>query len=131
MINSVVRRDLTGTVAVAGLSVAAYAVWLGGALPGSPAAGSSEPYPAWQVAGAAVTLIAVLVAAIRLGVRPIPAAAALTVAFTAAWTVPAAASDDTGLYAIGAILLLVGLTAATAVVATVAAAWNSRRSAAR
>jgi hypothetical protein len=40
----------------------------------------------------------------------------MTVAFTAAWTAAAASTDDTGMYGVGAILLLLGLAAGTTAV---------------
>ncbi|MEU7871868.1 hypothetical protein [Dactylosporangium sp. NPDC049140] len=50
----------------------------------------------------------------------------MTVGFTAAWTVTAAAADETGLFAVGAVLVFLGLAAGTASVS--AAIWAVRRS---
>lgn len=80
---------------------------------------ASGPYEAWQVIGCALSLLVLLVGALLAGVRPIPASAALTLAFTAAWTATAAPNDETGLYGVGMILVLVGLTAGTTVVSLV------------
>jgi hypothetical protein len=77
----------------------------------------SGPYETWQVAGCALSLLVVFVGALWAGVRPWLASVSLTVAFTAAWTVQAARSGDSGLYVVGAALLLVGLSAGTAIVA--------------
>ena len=64
-----------------------------------------------------LTLAVLLVTAVLLRVPALPAAAVMTVAFTAAWTAQAAATDETGLFVVGAILVLVGMTAGTTVVA--------------
>jgi hypothetical protein len=87
---------------------------------------TSGPYETWQVAGCALSLLVVFVTALLAGVRPVPASAALTLAFTAAWTVQAARTDETGLYGVGTIMLLAGLTAATAVL-SVLVGWATRR----
>jgi hypothetical protein len=73
-----------------------------------------------------VTLLLVLVGALLLGVRPLVACAAMTVAFTAAWTTTAASADETGLFVVGAVLVLLGLAAATAVVAWVTTRIRAR-----
>jgi hypothetical protein len=86
------------------------------------------PYEAWQVAGCAVSLLVVFVGALLLGVRPLWASAALTLAFTAAWTTTAAANDITGMYGVGMIMLLFGLTVATAAVSLVVTGLRSLRS---
>lgn len=111
-----------GTVAVAVLGVAIWFGWLGWdtEYQVDAAGNQSGPYEVWQVAGAVVSLVAVLVAAVLLGVRKFPAAAALTVAFTAAWTVGAASSDDSGLFAVGAVLVFGGMALGSAVVAALA-----------
>jgi hypothetical protein len=80
---------------------------------------SSGPYEAWQVVGCGVTLLLVLVGALLLGVHPVVAGAAMTVAFTAAWTTTAAATDDSGLFVVGAVLVFLGLALATTVVSVV------------
>lgn len=111
-----------GIVAVAVLGVAIWFGWLGWdtEYQVDAAGNQSGPYEVWQVAGCVLSLMAVLVAAVFAGVRKFPAAAALTVAFTAAWTVSAAASDDSGLFAVGALLVLGGMAMGTALVATLA-----------
>lgn len=115
-----VFRAVAGVLAVAAATVLAWWAWLGRDTTYTldPETGSySGPYTTAQVAGAVLTLAAVLVAAVLLRVPPVPAAAVMTVAFTAAWTAQAAADDETGLFAIGAILVLAGMTAGTTVVA--------------
>jgi hypothetical protein len=91
----------------------------------------SGPYEGWQVIGCALSLLVLLVGALLAGVRPLLACAALTLGFTAAWTATAASQDETGLYGVGMILLLGGLTAATTVVSLVTLGlrrlWSGRR----
>ena len=93
-----------------------------------PATGNySGPYTTAQVAGAVLTLAALLIAAVLLRVPALPAAAVMTIAFTAAWTVQAAGEDESGLYLVGAILVLAGMTAGTAVVASLTALLRRER----
>jgi uncharacterized protein YqgC (DUF456 family) len=87
----------------------------------------SGPYTTAQVAGAVLTLAALLIVAVLLRVPALPAAAVMTVAFTAAWTARAAGEDETGLYLVGAILVLAGMTAGTTVVALLTALLRRRR----
>jgi hypothetical protein len=93
---------------------------------------ASGPYEVWQVIGCALSLLALFVGALLVGVRPLPAATALTLAFTAAWTAQAARADETGLYGVGTIMVLAGLSIATTVVSLVTlglrALWVRRRS---
>ncbi|MEU4156960.1 hypothetical protein [Actinoplanes sp. NPDC026670] len=105
------------TVLVAALSVLAWAVFLG---PGNS-------YEVAQVAACGLALLVLLAAAVLAGVHPVLASAALTLAFTAAWTRNAAASDTTGLYAVGALMLLVGLTVGCAIVSGLLSGVRSRR----
>ena len=64
------------------------------------------PYEAPQV----IACVVVLVGLVVVGALLLPALAALGVSlpFTAAWTLQAASEDDSGLWAVGAILVLVG-----------------------
>jgi hypothetical protein len=52
----------------------------------------------------------------------------MTVAFTAAWTVQAS-EDETGLFLVGTILVLIAMTVGTTVVALITAALRRNRSA--
>jgi hypothetical protein len=117
------RFQAVGIAAVAALSAMSWVGWMGWdhEYQLDPATGlQSGPYEAWQVAGCGLSLLVVLVGALLAGVRPLPASATLTVAFTAAWTVQAAGADTTGLYGVGTVMLLVGLSVATAMVSAVA-----------
>jgi hypothetical protein len=126
--------QVVGALAVAALSVGAWYGWLGWDSTyqiDRTTQVASGPYEAWQVIGCALSLLVVFVAALLAGVRPLVASAALTLAFTAAWTATAAAADETGLYGVGMILLLIGLTISTTVVSFVVLGlrrlWTGRR----
>jgi len=115
------NRPLLGAVALAVATVLTWYAWLGHdtEMQVDPATGvASGPYTVPQVAGCVVTLVVLLVLAVLTGVPRWSAAAAMTVSFTAAWTVQAAASDDAGLYMVGAFMLAAGMTAGTVVVAS-------------
>ncbi|MFI1989902.1 hypothetical protein [Actinoplanes sp. NPDC020271] len=119
-----------GTIAVAVLAALSWFGWMGWdrQYQTDPAtATTSGPYEAWQVIGCALTLVALFAGAVAAGIRPVLVSVALTVAFTAAWTVTAAAHDDSGLFAVGTVLLFVGLAIATSVASTIAVALRSRR----
>ncbi|MBG0568696.1 hypothetical protein [Actinoplanes aureus] len=111
--------QVVGVVAVAGLSLLAWFAWLGWdqEYHVDPSTGvASGPYEVWQVAGCALSLLVLLLGALMLRLSPVSTSAALTLAFTAVWTVDAASSETTGLYGVGTLMLLVGLASATAVV---------------
>jgi hypothetical protein len=120
-----------GVLAVAILSALSWFAWMGWdhqyqIVDGEPAG----PYEAWQVAGCVLSLLAVFVGALLLRVRAWAAAAALVLAFTIAWTAQASGEDESGMYAVGAIGLLIGLIAGTALVSAVVlplrASWQTR-----
>lgn len=94
-----------------------------------PATGAvSGPYAVWQVVACGLTLLALALVA-GWWAPPWLAAPAITLGFTLAWTVEAAATDDSGLFAVGTMLLLVGLGTLTVLVCT--AVWLMRRHRAR
>ena len=93
-----------------------------------PATGSvTGPYEAPQVIACVVVLVGLVVVAALV----LPAWLAVLVVslpFTAAWTIHAASNDDSGLWAVGAILLLVGtLVGATIVTAVTRRLVRNRR----
>jgi hypothetical protein len=123
-------RATAGLLALAAATVFAWWAWLGRdtTMQLDPETGNySGPYTTAQVAGAVLTLAVLLVAAVLLGVPALPAAAVMTVAFTAAWTAQAAGEDETGLYLVGTILVLGGMAAGTTVVALLTATLRRRR----
>jgi hypothetical protein len=124
-------RTAAGLLGLAAGTVFAWWAWLGRdtEMQLDPATGDySGPYTTAQVAGLVLTLVALLVVAVLARVPALPAAAVMTVAFTGAWTAQAAAEDESGLFLVGAILVLAGMTAGTTVVALLTAAVRRRRS---
>ena len=122
-------RALSGLLALAAATVFTWWAWLGRDTTRTldPGTGNySGPYTTAQVAGAVLTLAALLIAAVLLRVPALPAAAVMTVAFTAAWTAQAAGADETGLYLVGTFLVLAGMTAGTTVVALLTARLRRR-----
>jgi hypothetical protein len=112
-------RPVLGAVLLAATTVVTWYAWLGRDTEyqidanGHP----TGPYTTAQIAGCVFTLAAMLVVAVLLRVPPLAAAAAMTVAFTVAWTAQAAATDETGLFGVGAVLVFVGMAVGTSVVA--------------
>lgn len=84
-----------------------------------PATGNvTGPYEAPQV----IACVVVLVGLVVIGALLLPAwLAVLTVSlpFSAAWTIQASSTDDSGLWAVGAILVLVGTLVGGTIVAAV------------
>jgi hypothetical protein len=123
-------RATAGLLVLAAATVFAWWAWLGRdtTMQLDPETGNySGPYTTAQVAGLVLTLLALLIAAVLLRVPALPAAAVMTVAFTAAWTAQAAATDETGLFLVGTILVLAGMAVGTAVVAPAPAALRRTR----
>lgn len=126
--------QIAGGLAVAVLAAALWFAWMGWDTQyqtDSVTQVTSGPYEAWQVIGCALALLVVFVGALLIGVRPLWASAALTLGFTAAWTATAAPGDETGMYGVGMILLLIGLAAGTTVISLavlgIRRMWSARR----
>ena len=121
-------RLLGGAALLAVATAATWFAWLGwdDEYQVDPATGSSSgPYEAWQVVGCVVTL---LVLGLAVGVLFSPwLLAVVPPVFTVAWTVDAAGSDDSGLFIVGAVLVLVGTSFGAAVVALVAVGLRALR----
>ena len=108
-------------------SVAAWWLWLGWdtEYDVGPSGTVSGPYEAWQVIGLALTLGLIAgVAAWRISFLVVAPAIALP--FTVAWSIDAAAHDESGLWAVGAILVLGGTTLGTGLVAGIVNALRRR-----
>ncbi|MFJ8582522.1 hypothetical protein [Micromonospora sp. NPDC093277] len=115
-------RALFGAPLLAAATVAAWWAWLGwetGYTVDPETGATSGPYAPWQVAGAVLSL-ALLAAAGGWWLSPWLVVPVMTVAFTAAWAAQAASTDGSGLWAVGAVLVLVGTAAGTTVVSLVA-----------
>lgn len=123
-------------VAVVGLALVAasmWFVWLGWDDDYYEVDGVTQgPYRAWQVVGCGLSICAVAVAArLWAGRGVVLLAAAAAVGFAVPWTVHAASTDESGLWAVGAVFLLAGGLVGLVVVLTVAElvlrAWRHKR----
>jgi hypothetical protein len=108
-----------GLLLAAAVSAGSWFAWMAGdtSYQIDPVTGDfSGPYEKWQVAGCGVCLV--LVALLTGLALPDAWASALviTVAFTAAWSVTAAAGDRTGLWLVGAVVVFLGVGLASTVV---------------
>ncbi|GIE99315.1 hypothetical protein [Paractinoplanes rishiriensis] len=109
---------LVRAIVLAAATVATWAAWLSWETGyRTDADGAvSGPYSWWQVAGCVLTLAVVTAVAGRflplLVVVPVVA-----ISFTAAWSVQAASADESGLWPVGAFLVLLGTAVGAAVVA--------------
>lgn len=123
------HKTLTALVALLA-GVAAWFAWLGWdtTYQTDHATGAtSGPYEAWQVVGAVGTLACVAVlASPRLSV--LGGALALAVGFAAAWTASAAPGDESGLWAVGAVLVFLSTLAGAASAGGIARAVRRRAS---
>ena len=87
---------------------------------------ASGPYEAWQVLGAVVTL-ALLSGAGARWAGVVPTVVGVTAGFTVAWSVQAASTDESGLWFVGAVLVLAGVALGSGLVAVLAARLSRRR----
>ncbi|MFD2792766.1 hypothetical protein ACFS27_04300 [Promicromonospora vindobonensis] len=117
------------TIALVALTIATWWGFLGWdtAQDVDPATGSvTGPYEAPQVIGCVIVLVGLVV----IGTLLLPAWLAVLGAalpFTAAWTIQAASSDGSGLWTVGAVLVLAGTLGGGAVVAAVTRGVVRRR----
>ncbi|MFE9692830.1 hypothetical protein [Micromonospora sp. NPDC005806] len=115
-------RTLLGGLILAAATVGAWFAWLGwesGYTVDPETGATSGPYAVWQVAGCVLTLAVIAV----LGgwwLSPWLVAPVMTVAFTVAWAAHAASIDASGLWAVGAVLVLIGMAAGSTVVSLAA-----------
>ncbi|MFG2049187.1 hypothetical protein ACGFIW_17385 [Micromonospora sp. NPDC048935] len=122
-------RALLGVLFLATATVGAWVLWLGWDTRytvDEQTGASSGPYEPWQVVGCVLTLV--LLAALA-GTRLSPwlVAPVMTVAFTAAWSWRAASTDDSGLWVVGGILVLLGMGAGSIAVSFPARRFARRR----
>ncbi|MEU8215427.1 hypothetical protein AB0C47_06620 [Micromonospora taraxaci] len=125
-------RALLGVLFLAAATVGTWLLWLGWDdryTVDAETGATSGPYEAWQVLGCVLTLVLLAALAGR-RLSPWLVVPVMTVAFTAAWTWRAASTDDSGLWAVGAVLVLVGMAAGSTAV-SLAARRVGRRSAGR
>jgi hypothetical protein len=123
-VGPVARREsripqAAGIALVAALAALCWFGWLGWDVEYQidPATGiASGPYEAWQVAGAVICLALVVVAGTIL-TRPLLAAATTAAAFTVSWALTQAPRDESGLWLVGALLVLLGVTVGASLLA--------------
>ncbi|MCX4470725.1 hypothetical protein C5N14_25200 [Micromonospora sp. MW-13] len=111
-------RALLGGLVLAVATVGTWWAWLGWDTEYTvdPVTDSvSGPYEVWQVVGCVLSLV-VIAAVGGWTLSPWLVAPVMTVAFTVAWAWQAATSDDSGLWAVGALLVLFGMAAGTTAV---------------
>ncbi|RAN93348.1 hypothetical protein ONO23_06300 [Micromonospora noduli] len=114
-------RALLGVLFLAAATVGVWILWLGWDTEytvDAQTGASSGPYEPWQVIGCVLTLV-VLAALAATRLSPWLVAPVMTVAFTAAWSWRAASTDDSGLWVVGAVLVLVGMAVGSALVSLV------------
>jgi hypothetical protein len=126
---SLARRG--GTVlALALFAAVMWAAWLGWDTDYYEVDGIAHgPYREWQVIGCGLAVVVGAVAAqvwLRGSTVVVPLAVAATVGFAVPWTVNAAATDDSGLFAVGLVMLLVGGSIGLTVVLTLTGAATRR-----
>lgn len=112
-----VRSQLPGAVALALAGAGLWWGWFAWDTQRSidPATGSETgPYEVWQVAGCVLSWIVLAWIGVRM-LRPLLVALVLPAAFTAAFALTGAGSDDSGLWVVGAVLVALGSFAGTAV----------------
>jgi hypothetical protein len=123
-VNNINRtRIVPASLVLAAATVGSWAAWLSwqtGYRTDPVTETVSGPYSWWQVAGCVVSLAVVAGVAGR-WLSPLLIAPVMAVAFTVAWAVPAAASDETGLWVVGAGLVFAGVAAGAAAVS-----WGGR-----
>ncbi|MFI9529507.1 hypothetical protein [Micromonospora rosaria] len=111
-------RSLAGALLLAAATVAVWWAWLGWDTghPADPRTGSAAgTYAGWQVVGVVLSLVAVAAVAGWL-LNPWLVVPVMTAAFTVAWSQQASAGAESGLWAISAILVLVGMAAGATLV---------------
>lgn len=115
-------RTAGAALVAVGAGVLAWQAWLGWGMEGGR-------YAVWQVVGCALTAAAGTVLAVVLarGRHTVLLALLTSLALTVRWTVDAAAVDETGLFAVGALFLLGGASLGLLVVASITEAVLRRR----
>ncbi|RCG33133.1 hypothetical protein DQ384_01450 [Sphaerisporangium album] len=114
--------------ALAFASLLNHLLWLGWHRPKilQPDGGQTGPYEPWQIAGLVIVLAALGVAA-GLSRRPVLSTVVVAGVTWLAWTADAATSDDSGLWAVGALLMLPALFLGVGLVAWATAKVRARR----
>lgn len=125
------QKPTVGAVTVVLLAWAAWWGWMGWDTEYQldPATGNeSGPYETWQVLGSAACVVLIVVVATLVWGRR-TAIVATTVGYTLGWCVTSLPEDESGLALVGAVMVLVGVGAASAVVAWLTDVLLRRRAA--
>ncbi|MEU9605747.1 hypothetical protein [Streptomyces sp. NPDC048057] len=119
-------HHLLTTLALTGLAVAAWAVWLGWDQQRDqhPDGSTTGPYEAWQVIGLVLTVLAPVYWAAARGY--VPAAVLGTTAGLAGAAFYDWSDDASGLFVIGVGLIALGTLAATGLVSGLVTSWKLR-----
>jgi hypothetical protein len=123
-------RAITRTIGLAVLTAVIWGGWLGWDTQKDvdPVTGTaSGPYQVWQIVGCVCSLAVVAVVAASL-VPPWLVPPTMTLAFTACWTWQAATGDDSGLWAVGAVLVFFATAVGSIMATTVGWLLRHRRS---
>ncbi|MCW3838933.1 hypothetical protein ONA70_02335 [Micromonospora yasonensis] len=115
-------RTLLGGLILAAATVGTWFAWLSwetGYTVDPETGATSGPYAVWQVVGCVLTL-GVVAAVGGWWLGPWLVAPVMAVAFTVPWAVHAASTDESGLWAVGAALVLLGTAAGSGVVSLAA-----------
>ena len=124
------RASLLATVLVLGLFAAAmWFAWLGWDDTYYEVDGVQHgPYRAWQVVGCGLSIcVGAVLGLVRVRRGVVLLAGSATVGFAVPWSVHAASTDDSGLWAVGLVMLLGGAFIGLVVVLTVAERLLGRR----
>ena len=113
------QKQIVGALGVVVLAWASWWAWMGwdSEYRLDPATGAETgPYEAWQVVGSAVCVVALVVVATLVWGRR-TAVLATTLGYTVGWCATSLPQDESGLAAVGAVMVLVGVGLGATVVA--------------
>ncbi|HWD01679.1 MAG TPA: hypothetical protein VG674_04335 [Amycolatopsis sp.] len=125
-------RSALGALVLAGLTVATWWSWLGSdtTYQIDPVTGHrTGPYEPWQVAGCVLCLVVLAVAGTMIGLPRWVVVPVMSVVFTVAWSAAAIATDRSGLWGVGALMVAIGMVGGS--YAVVSAADRARTALAR
>lgn len=120
-----VPRHLAWIVGLAVVAAIAWFAWMGwdNEYWYDDAGNAQGPYETWQVVGCALTFVVGCVLGAALW-RPLGPMAVMPLAFTVAWVVTAAGTDDQGLWPVGAVLVLAGTLLGSGLIGIIVGAFD-------
>ncbi|MER7167838.1 hypothetical protein ABT336_17430 [Micromonospora sp. NPDC000207] len=125
----IVNRSLVGAPLLALVTAGVWWAWLGwdNGYQVDPVTGEmTGPYVPWQVVGCVISL-AVVAAAAGWVLSPWLVVPVMTATFTIAWSQNAAATDDSGLWGVGAVLVFVGMASGATLISSGSQLLRGRR----